>query len=204
MIARALISPSTNTLAFNLKGLYPKGIITNHPDILYFKAGEKLGIAQARRIKEHFSLKPYSAKGRTVIIEDAAQMTDEAQNALLKTIEELPEDALFILASASDANFLPTILSRCQIIYLSDSESIIGTGDVEKLLGWSIEERFEYVEKIKNREQFLKDLVSYFHQNILKYPKFSAQLLEAEKWAKQNVNIRAILEYLMLVMPASK
>lgn len=203
MIARLLISSSPNTLAFNLKGLYPKGIITNHPDILYFKAGEKLGIAEARKIKEHFSLKPYSQKGRTVVIEDASVMTDEAQNALLKTLEELPEEALFIMGSTSDANFLPTISSRCQITYLtSDSET--QDENISKLLNLELEERFEYVEKIKNREQFLKDLVSYFHQNILKYPKFSAQLLEAEKWAKQNVNIRAILEYLMLVMPASK
>lgn len=199
MIARALISPSPNTLAFNLKGYR-----INHPDILYFKTGEKLGIAEARKIKKHFSLKPYSAEGRSVIIEDASLMTDEAQNALLKTIEELPEDALFILASSSDANFLPTILSRCQIVYLSPSEGRIDTSDVEKLLNWGLTERFEYVEKIKNREEFLKTLAVYFHHNILDYPDFTAKLLTAEQWTKQNVNIRAILEYLMLVMPASK
>lgn len=163
-----------------------------------------MGIAQARRIKEHFSLKPYSAKGRTVIIEDAAQMTDEAQNALLKATEELPEDALFILASASDANLLPTILSRCQIIHLPHSESITNTSDVGKLLDLNIEERFEYVEEIKNREELLSALAVYFQKNVIKYPDFTAKILEAEKWAKQNVNIRAILEYLMLVMPASK
>src|SRR3989338_10999872 len=88
----------------------------NHPDTLYFKAGEKMGIGEARKITEHFSLKPYSAKGRTVIIEEAGDLTPEAQNALLKTIEELPKEAVFIMHSNSDARLLPTILARCQVV----------------------------------------------------------------------------------------
>ncbi len=111
MIARLLICPSLKTITFNLKDYR-----INHPDILYFKAGEKLGIAEARIIKEHFFLKPYSAKGRSAVIEDAGVMTAEAQNALLKTIEELPEAAVFILGSTSEENLLPTILSRGQIV----------------------------------------------------------------------------------------
>ncbi len=65
----------------------------------------------------------------------------------------------------------------------------------------SLEERFEYIEKLKNKEEFLATLTTYFHQKILEYPDFTAKVLQAEKWHKQNVNIRAILEYLMLVMP---
>lgn len=187
------------TLAFNFRSYR-----TNHPDVLYFKAGEKLGIAEARKIKEHFLLKPYSEKGRSVIVEDASKMTDEAQNALLKTIEELPQDAVFILGSTSDANLLPTILSRCQIEYLTASKTEIKTENIEKLLNSGIEDRFEYVEKTKDREELLNTLVLYFHQNVIKYPEFTAELLEAQKWAKQNVNIRGILEYLMLVMPILK
>jgi len=53
-----------------------------------------LGIAEARKIKEHLSLKPYSAKGIVIILEDASVMTPEAQNALLKTLEELAKEAL--------------------------------------------------------------------------------------------------------------
>ncbi len=196
MIARLLICPSLKTITFNLKDYR-----INHPDILYFKAGEKLGIAEARIIKEHFFLKPYSAKGRSAVIEDAGVMTAEAQNALLKTIEELPEAAVFILGSTSEENLLPTILSRCQIVYLSQSETGTDTSIVAKLLDSSLEERFEYIEKLKNKEEFLATLTTYFHQKILEYPDFTAKVLQAEKWHKQNVNIRAILEYLMLVMP---
>ncbi|MDO8573970.1 MAG: hypothetical protein Q7R77_04465 [Candidatus Daviesbacteria bacterium] len=205
MIARLLIYPSLKTLASHLASHLTSGNV-NHPDTLYFKAGEKLGIAEARKIKKHFFLKSYSAKGRSVIIEDAGVMTIEAQNALLKTIEELPKDASFILGSTSESNLLPTILSRCEIIKIQETSDKRQDNkeEIEKLLNNSLEERFEYVEKTKNKEELLFSLVSYFHQYILKFPEFTEKLLQAEEWHKQNVNIRAILEYLMLVMPARK
>lgn len=200
MIARLLISGSSGALASQLKP-YRK----SHPDVLFFGAEEKLGIAEARKIKDHFSLKPHSAKGKTVVIEDASLMTEEAQNALLKTLEELPEDAEFILAASSESTFLPTILSRCRIEYLSGNPSSENTGhNIAELQSFSKEERFEYVERIKNREELLFSLLSYFRSNIAEYPQFTAKVLEACKWHKQNVNIRAILEYLMLEMPHLK
>ncbi|HBQ50649.1 hypothetical protein A3B42_02480 [Candidatus Daviesbacteria bacterium RIFCSPLOWO2_01_FULL_38_10] len=175
----------------------------NHPDTLYFKAGEKMGIGEARKIKEHFSLKPYSAKGRTVIIEDASVMTTEAQNALLKTLEEPPEEAILILAAPSDANLLPTILSRCEIIRIKNKELRIKdyAEDIEKLLNSFTEERFEYIEKLKDRKEFLQGLLNYFHQKLPANLEFTKELLQAEQWAKQNVNLRGILEYLLLKMP---
>ena len=209
MIARLLISPSVKTGIEEIERILDSAQIShNHPDLLYFKAGEKLGIAQARKIKEHFSLKPYSAKGRVVVLEDASTLTHEAQNALLKTLEEPPQEAILLLGAPSDANFLPTILSRCQIIRLQvTGNRKQETEEIEKVLGSNIEERFEYIEKLKTREEFLHSMVSYFRDLVLKgkygYKDFLRELLQAEEWAAQNVNIRAILEYLMLVMPGS-
>ncbi len=193
MIARLLISKQFQYL----------DVDANHPDVLYFKKGEKLGIVEARKIKAHFATKPYSAKGKTVVIEDASVITDEAQNALLKTLEEPPAEATLILGSTSDANLLPTILSRCQIVRVHSSQFIVHSykEDIEKLLDISIEERFKYVERLKDKEEFLLALVAYFHPRISDYPEFAKDLLQAEQWQKQNVNIRAILEYLMLKMP---
>ena len=183
----------------------PEGININHPDTLYFKAGEKLGIGEARKIKEHFSLKPYSAKGRTVVIEDASVMTVEAQNALLKTLEEPPEEAILILGAPSDANLLPTILSRCEITRLQVTGYRLQgknyTEDIEKLLQSNTEERFEYIENLKEKKEFLQALLNYFHQKLPANLGFTKELLTAEQWAKQNVNLRGILEYLMLKMP---
>lgn len=216
MIARLLISTSQNRIKEEVSrtlALYLKGVNVNHPDVLYFKAGEKLGITEARKIKEHFSLKPYSLKGRVVIIEDASVMTHEAQNALLKTLEEPPAEAILILGAPSEANFLPTILSRCEITRLQVTGNRLQKKnyqeDIEKLINSSIEERFEYVEKLKEKKEFLHALVLYFRNQMLQlsYDRvtidkdFLKELLQAEEWARQNVNIRGILEYLMLKMP---
>lgn len=219
MIARLLISPSQNARVIVIEEELKKIDLTrNHPDLLYFPSGEKLGIAEARKIKEHFSFKPYSAKGRAVIIENAGDLTKESQNALLKTIEELPKEAVLILGASSNANILPTILSRCEIVNLeatSDDTLVYHSKfiqDLEKLLNSSLEERFEYIEKLKDREGFLHSMVYFFRQqmiesamqtkpHLVRLEDFLKELLRSEEWAKQNVNIRAILEYLMLVMP---
>ncbi len=198
MIARLLIAPLPSRITEINKII---DISKNHPDLLYYPAHSKLGIQEARKIKEHFSLKPYSAKGRTVVLEDASCATIEAQTALLKTLEELPQDGLFILGADSESPFLPTVLSRCEIVRIKNYELRIKSydEDIEKLLQSTIAERFEYVEKLKYKEDFLKAMVNYFHQKQdMAYLK---ELLRSEEWAKQNVNIRAILEYLMLVMP---
>ncbi len=220
MIARLLISPSPERIKEEIQkslASHLRGVKLSHPDLLYIKTGEKLGIAEARKIKDHFSLKPYSAKGRIVIIEDAGILTTEAQNALLKTLEELPQEAMLILGASSDANLLPTILSRCQIIHLKNPTSPINptlhvpqmgkeveSNDIEKLLSATIEDRFGYIEKLKNKEEFLKAMLLYFHQDLPNNKEFLTKLLQTEEWAKQNVNIRAILEYLMLEMPSGK
>ncbi|MBI2018645.1 hypothetical protein HYS96_02955 [Candidatus Daviesbacteria bacterium] len=213
MIARLLISSnSSERQKFIKEILGEEGFKNPHPDLLYFQESSKLGIEQARAIKGHFSLKPYQSKGRSVVLADATNLTIEAQNALLKTIEELPKDALFILGADSDAKLLPTVVSRCQIINLQDqpdTPDVDNMEKVEKLLAASMEERFEYIEKLKNREEFLHFLIQYFHQNLRSHLKgeelnFLKELIEAEKWAAQNVNIRAILEYLMLKMPKAR
>lgn len=220
MIARLLISPSLDirkeAINLQLKSHLEGSLNIKHPDILYFKADDKLGIEQARKIKSHFSLRPYSAKGRVVVLEDASVLTPEAQNSLLKVTEELPEEALLILAAGNESAFLPTLLSRCQLVYPQNTESKAtptldkGFEDIEKVIHSSVEDRFRYIEGLKDKDQFLKELIAYFHQNLAshfvsensKYVSFLKELLQAEQWAKQNVNIRAVLEYLMLVMPS--
>lgn len=191
-----------------------EGFSKNHPDLLYFNNEEKLGIAEARKIKEHFSLKPYSAKGRAVVIQEAGNLTTEAQNALLKTLEEPPKEAILILGAKNEADLLPTIISRCQVVILSEREGSQDSSatlqndrfneEIEKLINSDIQDRFKYIETLEEREEFLKALIIYFREKLHKDPKyleFAKILLESEAWGRQNVNIRGILEYLMLEMP---
>ncbi len=208
MIARLLISQTLDKRIEEIEKILSKaGLDRNHVDLLYFPSALKLGIEQARKIKEHFSLKPFQAKGRAVVLEDASNLTIEAQNALLKTLEEPPKEAFLILGASSDTKFLPTILSRCQIITFQplklEDKLEKDYLEIEKLLNSSIEKRFEYIAELEEREQFLKFLIQYFHSKLPKYLSFTKELLKAEELATQNVNIRAILEYLMLRLPNS-
>jgi len=193
------------------------GLSKNHPD-LFWLDDEKLGIAQARAIQNFLNLKPYQGKNQAVVLLSAQNLTPDAQNALLKTLEEPNEDVIIILGVAREDQLLPTITSRCKVVNLNTSVSVISTyGDekekyqkeIEKLLDAGTEERFQFIEKLEDRETFLSTLIFYFRKQILSHPEnaqkqlrsFLKDLLEAEKWNYHHVNIRAILEYLMLRMP---
>lgn len=92
----------------------------NHPDILWI-TNEKnsIGVDDIRtKINADVLVKPYQSKYKIYIIDAADKMTENAQNALLKTIEEPPEYAIIMLFCCNIHSILPTILSRCVILDL--------------------------------------------------------------------------------------
>lgn len=90
----------------------------NHPDmkrVLHEKAS--IGVDDIRlQVNNDIGVKPYANPYKIYIIDEAEKMTEQAQNALLKTIEEPPEYAVLILLTNNINAFLPTILSRCVIL----------------------------------------------------------------------------------------
>lgn len=92
----------------------------NHPDIITV-AHEKpasISVGEIRRMRADVQIKPYSSARKIYIIPDAEKLTIQAQNALLKTLEEPPEYAVIILIADGVANFLPTVLSRCVVLQM--------------------------------------------------------------------------------------
>lgn len=91
----------------------------NQPDII-FVSHEKpnvIGVDDIRNgINDTVMIKPYSSDYKIYIIQEAEKMTPQAQNALLKTIEEPPAYAVFILLCNATELVLPTILSRCVVL----------------------------------------------------------------------------------------
>lgn len=81
----------------------------------------KLGIDFVRSMIRRTMLKPNSQSTDLYIIDKAHELTEEAQNALLKTLEEPPESVCIILITNNAALLLPTILSRCIPISLESS-----------------------------------------------------------------------------------
>jgi len=92
----------------------------NHPDILWINNEKNsIGVDEIRtRINADIMVKPYQGPYKIYIIEEADKMTENAQNALLKTIEEPPEYAVIILLCSNINTLLPTILSRCVVLDL--------------------------------------------------------------------------------------
>jgi DNA polymerase-3 subunit delta' len=89
----------------------------SHPDIIRIEpAGSFIKIAQIRDLCDTLALKPYSARLRVVIINQAHTMNPSAANALLKMLEEPPDQTILILTAGQTSDLLPTIVSRCQQI----------------------------------------------------------------------------------------
>lgn len=93
-----------------------QAISGNHPDII--RVGHEkpnlIGVDDIRTgINQTMQVRPYSGRYKIYIIDEAEKMNIQAQNALLKTIEEPPEYGVILLLTENAASFLPTILSRC-------------------------------------------------------------------------------------------
>jgi len=90
----------------------------NNPDYIFIQPKEtKIIIEQIREMQIKVSEKPIISQDKVYIIDDADTMTREAQNCLLKTLEEPPEYVTIILIGKNEENFLTTIKSRCTKLY---------------------------------------------------------------------------------------
>ena len=88
----------------------------NHPDVRVVEilAGKKeISIQQVREVERDLNFRSFSGKRKIAIIDPATSMNLSAQNALLKTLEEPPQDSLLILIAANAGGLLPTLRSRC-------------------------------------------------------------------------------------------
>lgn len=88
----------------------------NQPDIIYL-THEKINTISVddirKQINQDIITKPYAGPYKIYIVDEAEKMNQQAQNALLKTIEEPPAYAVILLLTTNADSFLPTILSRC-------------------------------------------------------------------------------------------
>lgn len=94
----------------------------NHPDVKWIKPDTSFGsikIEQVRQMRSDINLTAYESQKKIYIIPEAETMTEEASNALLKTLEEPSLNSLLILTTQASERLLPTIVSRCQKIFFS-------------------------------------------------------------------------------------
>ena len=95
----------------------------NNPDFYeIIPDGNNIKIEQIREMQKKVVEQPIISKNKVYIIDNADLMTREAQNCLLKTLEEPPEFVTIILIGSNESNFLSTIKSRCTILRFENIE----------------------------------------------------------------------------------
>lgn len=96
-----------------------QALSSNHPDIIYI-THEKPGTISVDDIRSQINsdvaIKPYKGPKKIYIMSEGEKMTVQAQNALLKTLEEPPEYAVILILTTNVNSLLPTILSRCVVM----------------------------------------------------------------------------------------
>lgn len=117
------------------EGIRPCGVCSNcikaehdiHPDIYYVKIADKkqnVGVGEIREMISDCYIKPNEAPVKVYVIDD--KMTAEAQNALLKILEEPPQNVRFIITCESSTAILKTVLSRSALFKLREDNKKYG------------------------------------------------------------------------------
>lgn len=110
-----------------------QALTKNHPDIKYI-THEKPNTISVEEIRTQIvgdvAIKPYNEKWKIYIVGDAEKMTPQAQNALLKTLEEPPEYVVILLLTSNSSLMLSTIISRCIPLNLRP----VGDADIRRYL----------------------------------------------------------------------
>lgn len=96
-----------------------QALSNNQPDIIYIshEKPNTIGVEDIRaQINNDIVIKPYSSPRKIYIVNEGEKMTPQAQNALLKTLEEPPEYAVIVILTTNVEALLPTVLSRCVVL----------------------------------------------------------------------------------------
>ena len=124
LFANALVCTDTSNAPCGKCHACTEAYASTNPDIIWVehdkgadgKPKKTIGVEAARKVNADAFKKPYGNAKKVFIIPDGENLTAEAQNALLKTIEEPPEYVIFIIVIPSASQLLPTIISRSAVI----------------------------------------------------------------------------------------
>ncbi len=180
----------------------------NNPDFNIIEPdGNSIKIEQIREIQRKVAEKPIISSKKIYIINDSDKMTTEAQNCLLKTLEEPPEYITIILIGTNENSFLSTIKSRCTIIhfqdipedkiqkYLSEKEGIhIQDSYILKAFGGSIGKAIQLQDKQEQYTQIQQILVNLKNMDIIEIFQKSQILYDSKE------EITNLLQYINTIL----
>lgn len=160
-------------------------------DILEIDAASNRGIDEIRELKNNINLSPAQSKVKVYIIDEVHMLTTEAFNALLKTLEEPPAHAVFVLATTDPQKVPATIQSRCVVVQFGRA------GDTE--LKHSLE-RIVKKEKLKIDSDALESIVASADGSF----RDGAKLLEQASFHDGPITLGAVQKLLSISSKRSK
>lgn len=203
------IVPLVNTLTATLRKLFPTEIA--HTADLFVYQDDTFTIEAARNLKERHSTKPLSGRGFFIVA--ATRFTLEAQNALLKVIEEPGPKSHFFIITENAEQLLPTVSSRLVAYRPREEEKEAGEiKEIELFLKSVPGKRLLFLEKIINEKSealsFLTALQMYLHKTSTRGEEKNRTLfLLGESRTllfSPGVSTKHVLERLALLIPLTK
>lgn len=155
-------------------------------DVIEIDAASHRGIDDIRELRDAIKLSPAHSKKKVYIIDEAHMLTKEASNALLKTLEEPPDHAIFILATTNPEKLIATIHSRCTNV-------VFKKASIDEIVA-SLEKKIAK-EKIKIDKPALRMIAKYADGSFRDADKILEQFIyEDEKITSQMVEEALSLE----------
>lgn len=185
---------------------------------------QAIGIEDIRKLQEKIHLKPVKSTTKASVIHVDEGITNEAQNALLKLLEEPPQNTTIIITASKKEIFLPTVISRCKIITLTQKSQELSETELNQKLhlilslpSQTLGEKMVMAEKTakskEHAQKWLEEALIALHTelyNKVQEKNINEQYIKkttaiANKYQKiltriqtTNVNLRLNLEHLFL------
>ncbi len=196
----------------------------NNPDFQLLAAETSIGIEEIRNLQRFLQLKPYKEKRKIAFIREAQDLTEEAQNALLKTLEEPAAHSVLVLTAPDFDLLLPTIVSRCEVVQLPAEPQISLNKEelaqakerLTQLLTASLGEKFTLLEEwgiYKDKESAVSwlDGMSLVARDLMlnsaekeKYLNLLKSISRTKNFLSANCNLRLTIEAFLGRLPPEK
>lgn len=176
-----------------------------HPDFLLIEGEEGIKIEKIRELIYKLALKPYSSKYKVALIDHAENMTIEASNALLKSLEEPKLNTVIVLTTQSPEHLPKTIISRAQKInfgLIPDAElKSLVTGDLsetqKEMITTVAAGRPGWVMKITEDKEYLDRLEGYnaFYHILKDSSQIDRLLMASEMASLETAEVKSVLSF---------
>lgn len=158
-----------------------------------------VGIPDIRALQQKLYFKPLKSKDKAVIIDAPAGLTTEAQNSLLKILEEPPENTFILLVVSTKNTLLPTVISRCKIVELKEDAREKDFSESYKILdtlsSTGIGEKLKIAQDFsKTKDEaviFLENLILASREKLLENPADGKMLKTLKGFQKTHAIIKS-------------